>query len=109
MHEAHGTDQLREIDVSNILSYTLVRLDLVEQIPTLGQFHRDPSPNIIFTSLVKTDDVIVTSDVPVYRYLERELPGTDLAMARSVVFVDVLDSEDGIVRVEGGGLFNTAE
>jgi hypothetical protein len=29
-------------------------------------------------------------------------------MARGVVLVDVLDCEDGIIRIEGGGFLNTA-
>lgn len=38
-----------------------------------------------------------------------QLTRTDLAMARSVLFVDEFDGDDGSTFVEGGGFFDAAQ
>lgn len=91
----------------DILTHTLVSLDLVEEIATLCQFHRDPSPDIVLAGLVEADDIVVTRNVSMHRYLQLQLSGADLAVARGVIFVDVLDGEDGVVRVQRAGFFDT--
>ena len=48
----------------------------------------------------------MATDVSMYRHLKVQLSGADLAMARGIVFVDVFDGEDGIVRVQGTGFFD---
>ncbi|KAH0357843.1 kinase-like protein, partial [Aureobasidium melanogenum] len=39
-----GIDELLEIEVGDVLSYTFVGLDLVKQVAALGQFHGNPDP-----------------------------------------------------------------
>lgn len=99
VHEAHGADQLRKVDMSNILADTLISLDLIEEIPTLGQLHCNPTPYVVFASLVEVDDIAMTRDMPVHCHFQLKLSCANLSVACGVIFVNVLDCEDGIVRI----------
>ena len=92
--------------MGNVLSDTLISLNLIEEVSTLRQLHRNPPPRVVFTRLEERDDIIVVADVFVHRRFHLQLSGADFAMPSGVLFVDELDGEDGVVCVRGGGFFD---
>lgn len=107
VHIAHGTDELREIDMGNILPHALIGLNLVEEIATLGQFHCDPAPDIIFSRRVEGDYIVMANYVFMNGRFHLQLTRTNLAMARGIFFVNEFDGDDGVIGVRGTGFFYT--
>lgn len=108
MHVADRADELREIDVGDVLADTFVRLDLVKQVPALGKLHGDPPPGGIFTGMEEGNDIVMVTDMLVHRDLHLQLPRTYPAMAGGVFLVDELDGEDRIVFLKGTSLLDAA-
>lgn len=107
VHVAHRTDQLREIRMGDILADAFVGLDLVEQVPSLGQLHGYPAPGIILAGAKEPDDVVMAPDVLVHGGFHLQLAGADLPMACGILFVDELDGDHGRFRAPWAGFFDT--
>ncbi len=92
---ANSLNQLREVQVCNIDAHALVRLDLVKQVPALGQLEREPYPRFVLAGREVLYDVGVLAQALVQRELELDLLGAQAADAEGMVFVDKLDGDDG--------------
>lgn len=103
MHISHCADKLREVEMRNVLAYTLVCLDLVEQISALGQLHRYPCPEWVFAVTETVDDVRVLFEVRVEDDLHLDLLRREAALPKGMFFVDELDRDDGFWRIDRYG------
>ena len=63
VHESNGADELREVDVCNVLPYTDIRLYLVEQVSSFGQLHGYPFPRGVFSRLKELNNVRMATKV----------------------------------------------
>ena len=91
----HRSTQLREVEVRDILTDALIRLDLVEEVAAIGQLHGHPDPVGVVAVGEVADYIWVAGDGAVEGELEGELFGAKAAGAEGVVLVDEFDGDDG--------------
>jgi len=87
--------------VRHVLPHPLVRLDLVEQVPAVGELEAQPDPGGVFAVAEVADDVVVGADEAVQGELDVQLFGAQAAGAEGVLFVDEFDGDDGVGGVAG--------
>ncbi len=85
----------------HVLPHPLVRLDLVEQVPAVGELEAQPDPGGVFAVAEVADDVVVGADEAVQGELDVQLFGAQAAGAEGVLFVDEFDGDDGVGGVAG--------
>lgn len=87
----------------DILRDTNIGFDLVEEIPSVGVFERDPSPEMILIATEELDDVVMAVDMAVKSYLVLDLFRAESAFADSPLLVDEFDGDDigGILMEDG--------